>query len=106
MGIYNPDGCRSGPVQRFAVRGSTPAVEKLFMASFNATLDRYRELLSELQADRLKLPNENIDVGEITRRRLQAGAIAHTRSCWISWKVTTRTWRRNSGSIFSRSTAT
>ncbi|MGD0299193.1 MAG: zinc dependent phospholipase C family protein [Bryobacteraceae bacterium] len=44
----------------------TPAVEKLFMASFNATLDRYRELLSELQADRLKLPNENIDVGEIT----------------------------------------
>ena len=44
----------------------TPEVEKLFMASFNATLDRYRELLSELQADRLKLPNENIDVGEIT----------------------------------------
>ena len=44
----------------------TPAVEKLFMASFNTTLDRYRELLSELQADRLKLPNENIDVGEIT----------------------------------------
>src|ERR1035438_4216874 len=44
----------------------TPAVEKLFMASFNATLDRYRELLSELQADLLKLPNENIDVGEIT----------------------------------------
>ena len=44
----------------------TPAVEKLFMASFNATLDRYRELLSELQADRLQLPNENIDVGEIT----------------------------------------
>jgi hypothetical protein len=44
----------------------TPAVEKLFMASFNASLDRYRELLSELQADRLKLPNENFDVGELT----------------------------------------
>jgi hypothetical protein len=44
----------------------TPAVEKLFMASFNASLDRYRELLSELQADRLKLPNENFDVGEVT----------------------------------------
>jgi hypothetical protein len=44
----------------------TPAVEKLFMASFNATLDRYRELLSALQADQLKLPNENFDVGEIT----------------------------------------
>lgn len=44
----------------------TPAVEKLFMASFNSSLDRYRELLSELQADRLKLPNENFDVGELT----------------------------------------
>lgn len=44
----------------------TPAVEKLFMASFNASLDRYRELLSELQADQLKLPNENFDVGEVT----------------------------------------
>jgi hypothetical protein len=44
----------------------TPAVEKLFMASFNSTLDRYRELLSALQADQLKLPNENFDVGEIT----------------------------------------
>ena len=44
----------------------TPAVEKLFMASFNASLDRYRELLSELREDRLKLPNENFDVGEIT----------------------------------------
>lgn len=38
------------------------------MASLNATLDRYRELLSELQADRLnKLPTENFDVGELTR---------------------------------------
>ena len=45
----------------------TPAVEKLFMASFNTTLDRYRELLSELQADRLTLPNENFDVGEVTQ---------------------------------------
>jgi hypothetical protein len=49
---------------RFAT--PTPAVEKLFMASFNATLDRYRELLSALQADQLKLPNENFDVGELT----------------------------------------
>jgi hypothetical protein len=44
----------------------TPAVEKLFMASFNATLDRYREQLSALRAGQLKLPNENFDVGEIT----------------------------------------
>jgi len=44
----------------------TPEVEKLFMASFNATLDRYRELLSALQADQLRLPNENFDVGALT----------------------------------------
>lgn len=36
------------------------------MASFNATLDRYRGLLAALQADRLELPNENFDVGELT----------------------------------------
>ena len=45
----------------------TPEVEQLFMASFNATLDRYRELLSEVRAGRLTLPNENFDVGEPTR---------------------------------------
>jgi hypothetical protein len=45
----------------------TPEVEKLFMASFNATLDRYRELLAALQVDRLELPNENFDVGQPTQ---------------------------------------
>jgi hypothetical protein len=51
-----------------ALRFETPtaAAEKLFMASFNAALANYRELLSALQADRLKLPNENFDVGELT----------------------------------------
>jgi hypothetical protein len=45
----------------------TPAVEKLFMASFNETLDRYRELLAAVQAKKLKLPNENFDVGTLTK---------------------------------------
>jgi hypothetical protein len=44
----------------------TPAVEKLFMESFNATLERYRRLLAEVEANRLKLPNDNFDVGEQT----------------------------------------
>jgi hypothetical protein len=39
----------------------------MFEASFNATLDRYRELLRELREDdRLDLPNDNFDVGEST----------------------------------------
>jgi hypothetical protein len=44
----------------------TPAVEKLFMESFNVTLERYRQLLAEVEANRLKLPNDNFDVGEHT----------------------------------------
>ena len=38
----------------------------MFEASFNATLDRYRELLREVREDRLDLPNDNFDVGENT----------------------------------------
>ena len=36
------------------------------MASFNSTIDRYRELLSEQSAGRLNLPNDNLDVGTLT----------------------------------------
>jgi hypothetical protein len=36
------------------------------MASFNATIVRYRELLSEQNAGSLKLPNDNLDVGAFT----------------------------------------
>ena len=57
---------RVGGFRAFRFQTPTPAVEKLFMASFNATLDRYRGLLSALEANRLKLPNENFDVGKVT----------------------------------------
>ncbi len=57
---------RVGRSRALRFQTPTPAVEKLFMASFNATLDRYRELLSALQTDRLELPNENFDVGKLT----------------------------------------
>ena len=38
----------------------------MYMASFNSTIDRYRELLSEQNAGSLKLPNDNLDVGAFT----------------------------------------
>jgi hypothetical protein len=38
----------------------------MYMASFNSTIDRYRVLLSEQNAGNLKLPNDNLDVGEFT----------------------------------------
>jgi hypothetical protein len=38
----------------------------MYMASFNSTIERYRELLSEEKAGDLKLPNYNLDVGTFT----------------------------------------
>jgi hypothetical protein len=38
----------------------------MYMASFNSTIDRYRQLLSEMDAGGLKLPNDNLDVGKFT----------------------------------------
>jgi len=37
------------------------------MASFNATLERYKALLAAVDAGRLTLPNENFDIGEPTK---------------------------------------
>lgn len=55
---------KSGPFKSLAFRAPTPEVEKMFMASFNATIANYRELLESLNAGRLKLANENFDIGE------------------------------------------
>jgi hypothetical protein len=44
----------------------TPAAEKLFQASFNTTLDRYRQLLTQVGTGQPDLPNENFDTGAIT----------------------------------------
>jgi Zinc dependent phospholipase C len=57
---------RIGPLRALAFERLTPATEKLYMASFNSTVDRYRELLSEQDGSRLKLPNDNLDIGKST----------------------------------------
>jgi hypothetical protein len=57
---------RVGPFKALAFKRLTPGTEKIFMASFNAAIDRYREMLSEVKADRLALPNANFDTGELT----------------------------------------
>jgi len=44
----------------------TPAVEQLYMHSFNETLKHYRGMLVAQQAGRLRLPNKNFDTGELT----------------------------------------
>jgi len=55
-----------GPLKVLQLITPTPAAEKLFEESFNATLDRYRQLLSQAGAGQLDLPNDNFDTGDIT----------------------------------------
>jgi hypothetical protein len=55
-----------GPFRPLSFKRLTPEIEKMYMASFNATIERYRELLAEQNANRLKLPNDNLDVGTFT----------------------------------------
>jgi hypothetical protein len=55
-----------GPLKILTFRTPTPETEKLFEASFNATLDRYRHLLDQVAAGTLQLPNDNFDTGDAT----------------------------------------
>ena len=55
-----------GPLKVLQLKTPTPAAEKLFEASFNTTLDRYRELLLQVGTAPPNLPNDNFDTGAIT----------------------------------------
>jgi len=55
-----------GPLQILQFKTPTPQTEQMFEASFNATLDAYRKLLTQVREGDLKLPNDNFDVGENT----------------------------------------
>ena len=58
---------KSGPFKGLAFKAPTPEVEKMFMASFNATVDSYRALLADVAAHHMELvTNENIDIGAPT----------------------------------------
>jgi hypothetical protein len=55
-----------GPFSALNIRTPTPEVEKLFMASFNATVDRYKVTIANADSGGPELPNENFDVGGVT----------------------------------------
>ena len=55
-----------GPLRPLSFKRLTPEIETLYMASFNSTIGMYRQLLAEQNAGRLKLPNDNLDVGGVT----------------------------------------
>ena len=54
-----------GPLKVLQLRAPTPETERMFEASFNATLDSYRKLLGQTDTGQLNLPNDNFDTGEI-----------------------------------------
>jgi hypothetical protein len=55
-----------GPLKVLQLKPPTPEAQRLFEASFNATMDDYRHLLGELSAGKLGLRNKNFDTGSIT----------------------------------------
>lgn len=55
-----------GPLKVLQFRTPTPETQRMFEASFNATLGRYRKLIEEAKAGHAELPNDNFDVGEAT----------------------------------------
>jgi hypothetical protein len=59
-----------GPFSTLAFHPPTPAVEQIYMHSFNETLALYEQLLIAQRDGALQLPNKNLDTGEPT----EAGA--------------------------------
>ena len=57
-----------GPLRALTFRTPTPETEKLFEASFNATVNRYQRLIAAEAQGHLELPNQNFDVGKVTVR--------------------------------------
>ena len=56
-----------GPFKTLGFHPPPAGAETIFMRSFNETLDQYRKFLAALRTGTLKLPNENVDVGEPTQ---------------------------------------
>jgi hypothetical protein len=53
-----------GPLKAFTFRAPTPETEKLFLQSFDATVGKYRQFLEAERQGRLRIPDENFDIGE------------------------------------------
>jgi Zinc dependent phospholipase C len=56
-----------GPLKAFAFKVPPPAAEKMFLASLEDTIRRYKELLVAAGDNHLVLPNENFDTGKPSR---------------------------------------
>ena len=56
-----------GPLRVLQLKTPTPQTERMFEASFNASLDQYRKLLHAVGVGNPQLPNNNFDTGAIAR---------------------------------------
>lgn len=52
-----------GPLKVLQLRTPTPQTERMFEASFNAALDRYKILLAQARTGTPDVPNDNFDTG-------------------------------------------
>jgi hypothetical protein len=52
-----------GPLKVLQFRTPTPQTQRMFEASFNATLERYQRLLTQLRDGMPDIPNQNFDTG-------------------------------------------
>jgi zinc dependent phospholipase C len=69
-----------GPLKVLQLRMPTPETERLFEASFNASLDSYRHMLAQVRKGDLKLANANLDVGsETAPGKYRLGDYAHAK---------------------------
>ena len=57
-----------GPFRALSFSVPTPAAERLFLDSFTATREHFRQSLEALRAGRLHLSNTNFDTGKLTAR--------------------------------------
>src|SRR5450755_987474 len=55
-----------GPLRALQLKTPTPETERMLEASFNASLDRYKKLLGQVNAEQPVLTNDNFDTGETT----------------------------------------
>jgi hypothetical protein len=55
-----------GPFRALSFRMPTPDTEKLFMTSFNDSVQDYESLIREVQAAKLTLVDDNFDTGTVT----------------------------------------
>ncbi|HVF88829.1 MAG TPA: zinc dependent phospholipase C family protein [Blastocatellia bacterium] len=56
-----------GPFKALAFKPPTPEAERLFLKSFDQTMEQYNLLIAEVRSGRLSLSNRNNDTGKIAR---------------------------------------